>query len=157
MVLQMPQLGLAAQLNLKFPGPGPAGFIKLVKTDQKYPALQASHQIEKAVQFIQDIRVLVILKALGFAFDQVQAVGFDQANIDLVFDQPASGRLAGDGNIACDILDAAGLFQVKTEGESVHFQPTAVGGKTGGFIGKAQAVAFDCAEFGFFKQFQQFP
>ena len=145
MVLQILQLGLATQLDIQFPGPGPAGFIECVKTHQHGPALQASHQVAKAVQFIQHIRVFVILKALGFAFDQVQAVGFDQANVNLVFDHRVSGRLPFEVNVAGDILDAAGFFQVKTQGIGVHFQPAAVGGKAGGFIGKAQVVAIDCA------------
>jgi len=84
MMLQITQLGLTTQLDIQLLGPGAAGFIEWVKTHQHGPALQASHQIAKTIEFIQHIRVFVFFKLLGFAFDQMQAVGFDQANVNLV-------------------------------------------------------------------------
>lgn len=155
MKLQIAQFGLTAKLDFKLFGPGPASFIERVKTDQHGPALQAAHQIAQTVQFIQHIRAL--FEAFGFAFDQMQAVGPDQADIDLVPDHGPASRLATDGDVAGDILYAAGLFQVKAQTVSVHFQPAAVGGKAGVFIGEPQGVAVDLAQPGGHEQFQQFP
>ena len=157
MMLQITQFGLATQLDIQLFDPGPAYFIELVKTHQHGPALQASHQVAKAVHFIQHIGGFVAFKLLGFAFDQMQAVGSNQADVNLVFDHRMSSRLPVEGNVAGDILYAAGFFQVKTKGIGVHFQPAAVGRKAGVFIGKTQAVSIDFAQAGSFKAFQQFP
>ena len=75
----------------------------MVKTHQHGSSLQASHQIAEAIQFIQHIRAL--FKFLGFTFDQVQAIGFDQANVDFNFNHSAPRRLPVDGDVAGNILE----------------------------------------------------